>query len=293
MSPFLFSIFLHDLHDHLESAHVNGVNIEYNLDDAFLFLKLLILLYADDTVIISESSEDLQYALSQFGEYYRTWKLTVNVSKTKVIIFSKGKSKVSTKFYFENKELEIEDRYKYLGIILSRNGSFVEAKKHIAEQGNKALFSLLRKSRQLQLPYDIQIELFEKTIKPILLYGCEIWGYGNLDVIERVQLKYFKYIFNMKKSTPSYMVYGKLGITPLKVDISTRIVSFWSKLVNNIENSKLFSLIYNILFVLYNAKQIKSQWIENVKDLLCEFGFSGIWITQSFLNSKYSKYCCN
>ena len=186
------------------------VHIEDNLDDAFLFLKLLILLYADDTVIFSESSEDLQYALSQFGEYCRTWKLTVNVSKTKVIIFNKGKSKVNTKFYFENKELEIEDRNKYLGIIFSRTGSFVEAKKHIAEQGNKALFSLLRKSRQLQLPYDIQIELFEKeknTIKPILLYGCEIWAYGNLDVIERVQLKYFKYIFNMKKSTPSHMVY--------------------------------------------------------------------------------------
>ena len=102
-----------------------------------------------------------------------------------------------------------------------------------------------------------------------------------------MQLKYFKYIFNIKKSTPSCMVYGELGITPLKVDISTRIVSFWSKLVNNIEYSKLSSLIYSILFVLYNAKQIKSQWIENVKDLLCEFGFSGIWITQSFLNSKW------
>ena len=57
--------------------------------------------------------------------------------------------------------------------------------------------------------------------------------------------------------------------------------------MNNIENSKLSSLIYNILFVLYNAKQIKSQWFENVKDLLCEFGFSGVWITQSFLNSKW------
>ena len=134
----------------------------------------------------------------------------------------------------------------------------------------------------------MQIELFEeKKIKPILLYGCEIWGYGNLDVIERLQLKYFKYIFNMKKSTPSYMVYGELGITPFKVDISTGIVLFLSKLVNNIENRKLSSLIYNILFVLYNAKQIKSQWIKNVKDLLCEFGFSGIWITQSFLNSKW------
>ena len=143
-----------------------------------MFLKLLILLYADDTVIFSESSEDLQYALSKFGEYCHTWKLTVNVSKTKVIIFSKGKSKINTKFYFENQELEIEDRYKYLGIIFSHSGSFSEAKQHIAEQGNKALFSLLRKIRQLQLPYDIQIELFEKLLNR---YYYMVVKYGDME----------------------------------------------------------------------------------------------------------------
>ena len=47
---------------------------------------------------------------------------------------------------------------------------------------------------------------------------------------------------------------------------------------------KLAEQIYNILFVLHNAKKIKSQWIENVKGLFCELEFYGIWITQSFLN---------
>ena len=85
-----------------------------------------------------------------------------------------------------------------------------------------------------------------------------------------MQLKYFKYIFDTKKSSPSYMVYGELVITPLKVDISTRIVLFWSKLVNNIENGELSSLMYNIIFVLHNTKRIKSHWIENIKYLLCK-----------------------
>ena len=61
------------------------------------------------------------------------------------------------------------------------------------------MFSLLRKIKTLQLPFDIQIDFFNKIIKPILLYGYEIWGFGgNLDYIERVQLKYFKYIFALK-----------------------------------------------------------------------------------------------
>ena len=61
-SPFLFSIFLNDIEYHLDKSQVNGVNISYNLDDASLFFNLLSLLYADDTVIFSESNEDLQHA---------------------------------------------------------------------------------------------------------------------------------------------------------------------------------------------------------------------------------------
>ena len=36
----------------------------------------------------------------------------------------------------------------------------------------------------------MQIDLFNKVVKPVLLYGCEIWGYGNLDILEQVQLRF-------------------------------------------------------------------------------------------------------
>ena len=47
------------------------------------------------------------------------------------------------------------------------------------------MFALHRKIRVLNLPIEMQIDLFNKLIKPILLYGCEIWAIGNLDIIER------------------------------------------------------------------------------------------------------------
>lgn len=55
-------------------------------------------------------------------------------------------------------------------MIFRRSDSLDKTKKQIASQGNKALISLLRKSRQLQLPYDIQIDLQQTDIA-----GCEIW----------------------------------------------------------------------------------------------------------------------
>jgi len=67
----------------------------------------------------------------------------------------------------------------------------------------------------------------KKIVKPILLYGAEVWGYGNLEIVERVQLKFLKYVLNMKKSTPNYMVYGETGFLPLKIDLENRIVAYW------------------------------------------------------------------
>ena len=87
-------------------------------------------------------------------------------------------------------------------------GRLTLLKNTLREQANKALFSLLRKICNLSLPFDVKIDLFNKTIKPVLLYGCEVWGYGNCDIIERVHLKFLKIIFNLKRSTPSFMIYA-------------------------------------------------------------------------------------
>ena len=35
----------------------------------------------------------------------------------------------------------------------------------------------MSKRRKLELPMDIQLDLFDKPILPIMTYGCEVWGY--------------------------------------------------------------------------------------------------------------------
>ena len=48
-------------------------------------------------------------------------------------------------------------------------------------------------------------------IKPILLYGCEVWGFSNNDNLEQIHLNFCQILLNLKTSTPSYMMYGELG----------------------------------------------------------------------------------
>lgn len=95
--------------------------IEQNLN---CYLRIMIMLYADDTVLMSETEDDLQCQLHCFQMYCEKWKLQVNVEKTKIIIFGKGRQISNVSFLFNGNEIEIVKEFKYLGVIFSRTGSF-------------------------------------------------------------------------------------------------------------------------------------------------------------------------
>jgi hypothetical protein len=77
------------------------------------------------------------------------------------------------------------------------DGSFTTAKKVLINKAYKAMYEVLKKGRLHNLSIKSQYDLFDKIVKPILLYGCEIWGFGNIDIIERVHLKFCKSILNL------------------------------------------------------------------------------------------------
>ena len=286
LSPLLFSIFVNDLEHYLLRHNVEGITCEANFAEIYIYLRIFILLYADDTVLFGKNEQDLQFCLDEFERYCTNWKLTVNTEKTKNMVFS-GQDLEEYQFYLRGKHLEVVEEYKYLGIFLSKNASYTNCKKHIAEQANKAMFGLFRKIRELNLPIEIQIELFDKTIKPILLYACELWGMGNLDIIEKVQLKFLKQILHLKTSTPTFMIYGELGIFPLSIEIKSRILAFWSKLVKGMENHKLSSIVYEVLNTLRRQGKIKVIWIENVKHILETNGYRNVWMAPNDFNANW------
>ena len=71
LSLFLFSIYLNDLQQFLEERNVCGFNcISDEIEGEFdIYLKLFVLLYADDTVLFYGSASYLQLQLNMFCEY--------------------------------------------------------------------------------------------------------------------------------------------------------------------------------------------------------------------------------
>ena len=147
-------------------------------------------------VLFAESIEELQDLLGKFHIYCSQWKLKINHEKTKVVIF-RDKSKHLSLITFNDQPLEVVDCFKYLGMVLPKSRSFYQTKKHVVEQARKALFGLYRKIRNLELPLDCQLKLFDNTIIPILTYGCEVWGFWDLSAIEKVHTDFMKYIIHV------------------------------------------------------------------------------------------------
>ena len=92
-------MYLNNLETYFEVDPINGVRCNFNADDIAVYFKMYLMLYANDTIIVSDNAESFQSCLDTFHTYCVDWKLTVNGSKTKIIIFGARKTeKFSLKF---------------------------------------------------------------------------------------------------------------------------------------------------------------------------------------------------
>ena len=170
LSPILFALFLNDIQSYIESN--GGLCIEPNDDQNIVWLKLLILLYADDTVIFSDNAKDFQTSLNAFHTYCLEWKPNVDTSKTKIVVFG-ARNFNNYQFQFGDQYIDITNTYHYLGVTLSTSSSFLQVRKHFSQQARKATYLLFTKAHNADLPVDLILKVFDHTVLPILTYGSE------------------------------------------------------------------------------------------------------------------------
>ena len=224
LSPLLFSLYVNDLPELLNNVDI-GIKVQE------IIIKLL--MFADDTVVFSETIEGLQKGIDSVRDYCRKWGITVNVPKTKVLVFKKGgKVSKNEKWNFGNLTLEVVKQFNYVGCIFTSSGNFTACMNALKESGKRALFLLSNMFHVNQeiLPFN-KLQLFNSKVLPILSYGSEVWGMNNIDCIETFYLFYLKNVLCVKKSTPNSFVYDELGLYPLKIEFQIRALKYWLKVI--------------------------------------------------------------
>ena len=188
-----------------------------------LFADDTVLLFADDTVLFATTPEQLQQCLVDCNTYCKTWQLAVNINKTKIKVFGSNKRNLRNVYFTLNgKDVEIVDKYKYRGIFFTSNGRFIKAQTYLITQVSTAMYLLYRHIYNLNLPIDLQLKLFDNTLVPILTLSSELWGFKNLNEVEKLQVTFLHKITKSRKSTHAHMLYEELGRYPLYIIIKCK-----------------------------------------------------------------------
>ena len=126
---------------------------------------------------------------------------------------------------------------------------------------------------------------------PILLYGCEVWGYENTDIIEKVHTKFCKFIFGVSKFSHNMPIYGELGRYPLSITIKQRMICYWTRILKSNQH-KLNKVMYGILYNLHCKDTHSSGWIKCSNNIFHNNGMSYIWATQDFKVDSNNVHKC-
>ncbi len=238
LSPTLFNIYINQLANILEHAPIQGLALHDT--------EIKCLLYADDLVLLSPTEEGLQDSLNLLEDYCQTWALTVNLQKTRVMMFQKrSRSQGPTHtFTLSHRTIETTKTYTYLGLKITSTGNFTLAVNELKEKAQRAFYAIKR-SIKIDIPIQIWLKLFKAVIEPIALYGSEVWGpsikfdFLNWEKhpIETLHLNFCKRILKVQRKTPNNGCRAELGQYPLLLNIQKRAIKFWKHLKTSDPNT--------------------------------------------------------
>lgn len=277
LSPILFCLFINELESYMRSTVSHGIQLLPN--DVELFL----LMFADDVGLFSDTIVGLQKQLDELHKYCLEWKLSVNVEKTKIVVFKNGGILAKReKWFYDSQPIEIVNAFAYVGLNFTARMSLSKMSEHMAIKAKHVFISLLKNLYHL-LPMSRQMffKIFDTKISPILLYGSEIWGLEFMNSIEQVHTYACKRFMNVSLKACNLAVMGDCARYPMFILASKRCVKYWIKILN-MNNDRYVKKCY---FLLKNMDENgHKNWVTTLRLNLFKNGFGYIWEQQMIEN---------
>ena len=276
MSPELFKCFVHELSEELNEQDERDVPI---LNGE----KITHLLWADDLVLLALNPEGLQKMLDVLHIYCLEWGLSVNISKTAVMVFNRSGRllKESKSFLYGETQIAPAREYTYLGIVFTLSGSLRKAQTNLRQRALRSYFSLKSMVDLRQLKKNIIFKLFDSLILPVASYGCQVWlPYTNTlklltsktegilrqisqDPLERVHLSFLKWTIGVGKYTSNAAVWGDSGRYPLAIELLEQLYGYRNRLEQlDTDNSPTL-----VRHAFAEQKTLKLTWYSNLDHL--------------------------
>ena len=180
------------------------------------------ILFADDTSLISKSNsidqlnKDMTNSLLIIQDWLKANKLTLNIIKTKLIHFNKGKTSNDNSkptLHIDNIDIENASSLKFLGVYIDHKLSW---KTHIDYISNKLLKIIyIIKTIKNIVSTTILRSIYTSLIQPQLMYGIITWFEPNNNKTKRLKLlqkKLIRLITKSRYNTHTSNLFKKLNL---------------------------------------------------------------------------------
>jgi len=148
--------------------------------------------------------------LDSLKAYCEENRLQVNVQKTKVMVFHRGRRPVES-FTYDGETLEIVSSFCYLGFTLTVQLSFTQHVMNIISKARARIGMLYSKLPIQNIPLTLVIQLFETYLSPIFHYGLPMWisncSKAALQALDAVWTKYLKRYLGLPPYAMNNIVY--------------------------------------------------------------------------------------
>jgi hypothetical protein len=179
--------------------------------------------FADDTSFLTTDSDPviasqlLQTDLLAIQRWLKTWKMKVNETKSTHVTFTTRRSTCPPV------HINYVQQVKYFGLHLDRRHNW---HKHIFTK-RKQLGLILTKMHWLfrlkfQLSTTNKLLFYKTVLKPIWIYGIQLWGTAstsNIEILERFQSKVLRMIVDAPWYVPNSLIRRDLSCPTVKEEI--------------------------------------------------------------------------
>lgn len=209
LGPLLFSIYINDL-----------PNVFKILNDR---------MYADDTVLFCEIKKgdgekrikEVNNELSIFSEWCKKFFLTINVQKTRCMMFSSSKQRINNEFhgtlpelFLNNVKLAYVEQYRYLGIELDSHLKMDSHMEKIIRRCKPMLYSLAKLRSYIN--ESTAIEIYKTYMMAILENGLYLVDNPVLvEKLQKIQNRALRISYRKQNTHPSFLLHLKAHLLSL------------------------------------------------------------------------------
>lgn len=185
LGPTLFLVYINDISDNLKFS-----SVKLFADDALIF----------SPVNTSQDSLNFQEDLALLDQWTTNWKMSFNIDKCQIVIFSRQNHiDPNVMYHLNGQSLTLVNSFKYLGVFITNNFSW---DLHIDSIISKASQRLgMVRHVLFNAPRKVKRVAYLTLCRPILEYASEVWDphlSRQITSLEAVQRKAIRFISGIR-----------------------------------------------------------------------------------------------